>query len=564
MHSIQKQTQYPLLIGVCLVVFLVLMLPFFGLQDQVYLPVTDNLDSNLAWWKSLKDQGAIWSGWNDSVNGLLVQSPRFTYPSGWNLDGLLYFLFSPWMAYGFQKAVIFWAALFSFLFWLDIQGLKQSRFQKIAFSLIWASLAYYPHRGISIAALPAIVAVFQLIFQGKWKWYFIPIVILYALGSKLVLAGFYFWIGLLVYTIWKRFRLRKVNLWPFILLLILAVVWGIQEMVLIKGLFFNPDFHSQREDFTYDFGIWYGQMPWDFLWNGDQNGVFYSPIYLFFLAALVFFVFRKFKKVDFIDQAGWTYFFLAIGLAISLSIISFFGGLPFLKFLNPVLASFNWFRFEYWIPFFLFSSMVFFWSRFGFRGVSWLAPLAIFMNIFIYQYEWRYWLNDSLSILPRVPTYQSYYAENQFDHIKKELGEDFKNYRFAHLNFPPAVSAYNGMTTLDGYMQVYERDHKMEVYQVIQKELEKDPYLEQHFLQWGNKCYFQNAQYPDDFVMFKWREEAPLRNPSFDFSFLKNTMKADFILSSLPVDSDNLTLRKKIVDPGSAWDLYWYELVESD
>lgn len=560
MYQIQKKEGKAIWIVLCLLVFLVLMFPYFLLQEEIYLPVTDNLDSNLSWWKALKDQGLIWANWSDSVGGMFLQNPRFTYPSGWNLDGILYFLFSPWLAYGVQKAIIFWAALFSFLLWQEVQELSLSQFQKVVFALAWATLSFYPHRGISIAALPALVAVSQMIFQGERKGYFFSIAILYALGSKLVLAGFYFWIGLLFYSVWKCIQIKDVKVYPFLILGIIGLIWIGQEYALIQGVFFNPGFQSQREDFTYNFGIWSNQLPLDFIWNGDQNGVFYSPAYpiLLLLFVITLLILRSPLK----GNMGWNYLLGTISIAVLLSAISFSGNPSFLGKAFPVLASFNWFRFEYWIPFFLFASLVFFWERLHFKGFLWIMPIALATNVFAYHYEWRYWINESISILPRVPSYHSYYSESQFDEIKKELGDRYGDYRFAHLNLPPAVSVFNGLSTLDGYSQIYDRKHKLEVYKVIGKELEKDPSLKQHFLSWGNKCYFQNAQYPDDYVMYKWRESSPLKNPEFDFKYLKARMKGDFVLSSLPVQSEYLSIKKVYKNSDGAWDIYWYEIKE--
>lgn len=536
----------------------ILIMPYVFLGSGVYLPVSDNMDSNLAWWKMLKESGSIWKDWNHEVPGMIIQSPRFTYPSGLNLEALLYYFFPILPAYMINKLLIFGIGFGSFYFWLRLQSHERIPFLvQIGFSLLWASLAFYIHRGISIAALPALVGIFQLFLSSSGNWKYLIGLIAYAFYSKLVLAGFYFWIGLLLWVTWKCIVTRKIFGLAIFGLFILMGTWLVLEYQLIRGLFLNPNFESHRIDFSYDFGIWVNQWPWEFFLSGDQNGVYYSPLYLFIIVCLL--IWAKISNPFY--QKGLRFFLMFLSLSILLAILSSSGLLAVLGKWIPVLASFNLLRFEYWIPFLLFASLFFLWRSKAFAGFRVLLPLLLLMNIFVYQYEWRYWINDYFPLLSqKVLSYQEYYSEKEFGELKEFIGEDVSSKRFLHFNIPPAVSAYNGLISLDGYLQVYDRKHKMEVFEVIQDELAKDNSLRRHFYNWGNKCYFQNAQFPDDYFMYKWREEDVLIEPDYDYVYLKEVLKADYILSALPVSSSNFKLLKVFEGTHSAWRIHLYEL----
>lgn len=533
----------------------ILLFPYIWQGEGVFIPVSDNLDSNLAWWKSLKDQGLIFSAWDTPVEGMILESPRFTYPSAFNVEGILYFLFPVFLAYIINKGLIFLLAYLSFRYWLKSQtDFLVSTFHLYMIPLLWATLAFYPHRGISIAMLPLIVLVFDRLFQDKYSWKYFLLLIFYAFYSKLVLAGFYFLLGFSVWGIWIWWREKRFPKFGFLGIVILGIAWGLQELYLFKGLFFNESFQSHREDFTYDFGIWKDLMPWDFFWSGNQSGAHFAPVYV--LLGLVFFFWHKGNRKK--KKAFWD-LVMILGISVFLSILSHGGLLTLAGKLIPSLASLNFLRFEFWLPYFLFAFFIRSWALLNFRWAKILIPALVVINVFVYQYEWRYQLNQDLKLMDqRVPSFQEYYAKESYAEMKEFMGEGWEEVKLVHLNLPPAVSSFHGFNSLDGYLQNYQRSHKLKIYPAIASELEKDESLKKHFLNWGNKCYFQHAQYPDDFFMYSWRKEATVKNLDFDFQYLKDSLQADYLLSALPVDSDHLILKRIFEHPKSAWKIHLY------
>src|SRR5690554_4745157 len=134
------------------VIFLV-MFPYFWKGQDVQVNVWDNLDSNVVWYKMLKDQGKIFAGPEVMVQGFVTETPRFSYPSGWNVELFLVHLFDVFTAYWLNKLFILLIGFLSMLYFLKNE-VKQGAAYYVGFSLVWATLAFYTHRGISIAAIP--------------------------------------------------------------------------------------------------------------------------------------------------------------------------------------------------------------------------------------------------------------------------------------------------------------------------------------------------------------------------------------------------------------------------
>src|SRR5690606_19344801 len=173
-------------------IFLV-MLPYIWKGQDVQVNVWDNLDSNVVWYKMLKDQGKIFAGPEVLVQGFVTETPRFSYPSGWNVELLLVYFFDVFTAYWVNKLLIMLVAFASMYFYLKME-VKEGDIYCAGLGLIWATLAFYPHRGISIAALPMLFVIFSRFRRGLWFKRGLLLVIGYVLYSMFILAGLYIWI----------------------------------------------------------------------------------------------------------------------------------------------------------------------------------------------------------------------------------------------------------------------------------------------------------------------------------------------------------------------------------
>lgn len=298
--------------------------------------------------------------------------------------------------------------------------------------------------------------------------------------------------------------------------------------------------------------------PWDFLMGRDHAGVFYWPGY--FWLAMVFAILYLVRGKS---RNRLLLFFSSLALIIAgcCSMISLFSWMDLAGALNSSLQSLNLLRFSFFLPFALFAVVVIGLSKANFAGKRWLVLFFLGINVFIYQYEWRNMINEKIRVLPyKVPTYREYFAVKQYDEIKNYLGQGVYKMTFGHINLPPAVSAYNGLRAVDGYLQNYSLDYKQRIRKVIDGELQKDLSLTSHFDNWGNKCYLQNASYPDLFDLYKWKEADPIRDLDFDFVQLKQDLKVEYLLSSVPIADKRLGLVKLFMAHESAWNIYLYRI----
>lgn len=541
-----------------MVVFLLLMFPYVWLGEQVPIIVSDNLDSNVVWYKMLTDQGKIFSGPMEMVNGMVLETPRMSFPSGFNLELLLYFISPSFLAFSVNKFLISFIGFVSMFVFLSSQKPESSlSLTKILFSLVWATLVFYPHRGISIAALPLVFVLMDHLRQDKLSPKHFLVIFVYAWYSMFTLVGFFIWVSFSLWSIYWMWRDRKWHLGQVLFLGFWLLCALIQEYQLLYLLFGNLGFESHRKELTFSWGLWTDWTFWGMLKSGDYSGVFYSVVYP--LLAGVLLIFAAVQKK--LHQPTVFLLVSLVGILVLCWGISNLGFLDQTSVILSKLNSINLLRFNHLLPFLLFAILGTLFMQMDFRFKNQLLIGLIWLNIFVYQYEWRHWYSR---IVPwteqRVPSYQSYFAVAQFEEIKTYLGEGWEQAVIGHLNFPPAVSAYNGFTCVDGYLQNYDLAHKRAVGKVIAGELNKNEFLFDQFYLWGNKCYLQNATHPDDFTAFKWRFRKPIQELDFDFAALKNDLKVDYLLSSILLEVSELQLLQAFQNDQSAWDIYLYRI----
>jgi hypothetical protein len=538
-------------------VFFLVMFPYIWKGQDVQVNVWDNLDSNVVWYKMLKDQGKIFAGPEVMVQGFVTETPRFSYPSGWNVELFLVYFFDVFTAYWINKLLVFLIAFVSMFYFLKNE-VKDGAAFFVGLSLVWATLAFYPHRGISIAALPLIFTLFNQLREGLYFKRGLFLISCYALYSMFVLAGLYVWIIFVFISAYWMIRDRR---WMPHLIAGLALwisVYMVVDYQLFYAFFLQNNFVSHRAEMVYKISIWSEMYPWDFLMGRDHAGVFYWQGY-FWLAS----VFAGLHLVRSKSRNSILLFFasLALIIAVCCSMISLFSWMDWAGKVFSSLHSLNLLRFSFFLPFALIAVVVIGLSPASLAGKKWLILFFLGINVFIYQYEWRNLINGKISVLPyKVPTYREYFASSQYDELKNYLGEDVYKMTFGHINLPPAVSAYNGLRAVDGYLQNYSLDYKHSVRKVIEGELMKDKILASHFDNWGNKCYLQNATYPDMFDLYKWKKMAPIEQLDFDLVQLTGNLKVDYLLSSVQIMDEKLELNKLFLHQDSAWDIYLYSI----
>ncbi len=555
--NLLNSKKYPFrwkVVGVVIFVGLFLILPYLFLGKGVHIPVADNMDSNIVWYKMMADQGKIWSGPETMVQGMVKETPRFTLPSGLNIEMVLYGILAPFEAYLVNKILIFLIGFLSMYFFLNYWRGKSNPIEIVLFALVWASLPFYPHRGISIAGLPLIALALAYLWEGRKIGLSYALILVYAVYSMLVLAGIFAWavsffLIMLVCIYHKKWPVRVFG--GFFLWL---VIYLVQDYQLIYAFFIQDGFVSHRSEMIYPGHDFSPLNVAKGLIHGGYLGVYYWWGYLPLIILGVF--------VGNIKKASKMQIGVLLLVALFLGILSNLLNIPFWVNLSgniwEKLQSFSLNRFAHLIPFFVFTALglVLLEGKFPFK--KWLMAGLVALNLFPYQYEWRNMVNDHIPFLGyRLATFREFFAENQFEKLKAIIPATYQGY-FGHINIHPAVSAYNGLQCIDGYLQNYSLKHKNQIIEVVDKEISNNDFLTYHLKEWGNKCYLQHQKFPDHFEAFKWRNYAPIDKLDYDFDHLKNQLNVHYLISSVPISLDRLVLVKKFQDDVSAWNLHLY------
>ncbi|GHB23704.1 DUF6044 family protein [Mongoliitalea lutea] len=556
MSSLQRNSVIFVGLGGFLLALLV-VLPYLFLGKDVHVIVSDNLDSNFVWLRNLASQGKLLAHPSSEVEGFLLVTPRFSFPSGIHGFALLYAFMDSFWAFAVQKFLISWIAFVSMYYWSGRLLCNANIVDRLALAAIWASLVFYPHRGISLAAIPLLAWLFTSYKDQKIDTQAIIFLLFYGFYSTPLLSGWYVWFGFFAYTIFYSISSKK-TAWSLVLFLGLWLLcYLIQEYHYLYQFFVEDEFISHRTEFSYYEYLWKDWNPISLILYGDYSGIVYSliyPVMVFF--GLLFFGMQK--KLYGIPRVFTLLLIFILGFC---WLISRYFSWSLGSIDLPILQSLNLLRFNHWIPFLLFSVLGYWILQMQFSGKRLILVVLVGINCLVYQYEWRHSFSyASLLSEYRTPSFREYFAEKSYDEIKAFLGPDWSSLRLIHVNMPPAVSVYNGMRSLDGYIQNYALEHKYAVGKVIAEEIRGNEFLEWQFWRWGNKCYFQNSTYPDDYMRYQWLDFSPIMELSWDFEYLKQVLGADIVLSSVPIDIQELEFLNRFEHPNSAWKIYIYSI----
>ncbi len=104
-------------------------------------------------------------------------------------------------------------------------------------------------------------------------------------------------------------------------------------------------------------------------------------------------------------------------------------------------------------------------------------------------------------------SYRDYYAvgvmEQVRDFLAEQTGKAQEEYRVVSLGIDPAAALYHGFYCLDGYSNNYSLTYKHRFRRIIAPELEKSDYLRAYFDDWGNRCYLFSAECPGYYTIEK-------------------------------------------------------------
>ena len=131
----------------------------------------------------------------------------------------------------------------------------------------------------------------------------------------------------------------------------------------------------------------------------------------------------------------------------------------------------------------------------------------------------------------------------------------------------PAVTAYNGFYTIDGYSGMYSLDYKIKFREIIEPELRKYPSQSAKFDSWGNRCYlFSSELLPlwnhKDYIISKY-SNIEINNLELDFEKMKQ-LPCHYIFSTVKINNyseNRIYFERSFEHKDFPYRIYLYKLI---
>jgi hypothetical protein len=545
---------------VALIAFL-FVLPYLLLGTGAYVRLHDTLEGEWIWLHTLVANNMAYTT-DPSLKLMPIMNglPRGVLPAGLSVNMWLVSIFGTFWSYVLSNILIRILGFGSMYLLLSRYILSQTsqRYIVILLSLTFVVIPVFAPFGLAVMGQPLVVYILLRLHQNQAKLWHYVVLVLFPLTTSFV---WFLPVLILLGCYWLWLLFQKQSNWPlFGGLVLLGLSFLAVNYQMFALTFFDKDFvpHRQAYDiYLFDkpsllnslvdtlvclltthyhvgtFGPFVILLAVVLLWKSADKGLI-KPLFYLILGICVFQGFYPFiednlaNKVEILKSFRLNRFAIALPM---LEIIVFgfclnlcFKTKAFQKLIGPFVI------------------------------VQLLMALLI-NDEFIHNYR-------QLLGFQKMPSYKEFLAQNQFEQIKKYIGQDPKNYRVLSLGMSPTIAQYNGFYTLDGLQSVYSLDYKREFRKIMASELDKNPEVRAYFDGWGNRCYLFSAELGKEYTayyQFKGQQQA-IENLSFDTKAFSK-LGGRYVMSAVEIknaQSQGLQLEKRFEDSSSAWDVYLY------
>jgi len=592
--------------------FIILLIYLYPLlQPAFYVPVFDNLDSNVVWYKILAESGKIFADNNATIPNMLGGLPRSSYPGEFFIIIWLYYFFEPKTAYVINEILIHLVAFISMYIFLKKYIIPKDNKTFIAplflGSLYYATIPFWSGAGLTLAILPLVTYSLLNIKNHQstlWEWVLLVILPLYTsfvffYMFYIILAGIYF--------VWDTYKHKAINRPFFFALLLMGITFLLVEYRLLIAMFIDSEFVSHRIEFDIYFDMNFidaYRSALNFFLDGHlshatglqvfyvipsiiitcvlslskrrfsliESIVIYLIIFLSFyidfwktvltniytlpillLFSLVFVLFVK------NNQLLYRLFLLDILLSFYIGLMDY-EGLHFLTDIFPILKELNILRLAFIQPFIL--AILFTLSLLVFIRKLQLSSLFIII-LFLLQYQKN--IDNSFyqtSPVKGFASFEQYYAPNLFKKIKNDLDEPVEKLKIISYGIEPAVSQFNGFYTIDGYIPNYPLSYKHQFRKIIEKYLEKETYTSNFgkslYDKWGSKVYIMSTVS----TLERYYKGIVVQHTDFDTRAICS-LGASLLISAYEFEKptqNNLRLLRTYKGQSDSWNIYLYQI----
>lgn len=547
----------PFIISFLLLLIFFAFIAFLG--EDASVRVHDNLEANIAWYKSLADQHLLLVS-SYTPNETVMQAPRIAFGSEWSLIAWLFVWFKPIVAYNINVILMSLVAFIgTFFFTKDTLKLspKIAPFVALGFAL----MPFWFSGGLSSAGQPLLFWSFDRILKKNNSVINWIIFVLFPFYSSLILSGLFMMVlmaGYLGFNFLKKER--KVAYGAGILSLVILTIGYIlvdyRLFLDILKIGTPAGFIPHRVEFMQGNTFAECLIAAKNSFLGGQNH--FPSFHTYLILPLVFFYliygFIKQKKLI-------TFIFYLFILGIIAVIDGFwnFTGFETLKDKLPILKAIQLDRFYSLYPILWFSVFMLIIRELSIKIAIALACIQVVIVLFSNQLVEDY-IKKVIHTRDYV-SYREFYAEDLFSKVKIILKQDKNpNKRVGMVGLHPAMAQYNQIPTIDGYVVLYSLDYKHQIQSIIQPELNQNKFIKNYFEQWGSRCYlFDNeAVIAGDGILKK--QKCCTEKLDYNFEKLKQ-LKCGYILSAVEVNhpSVHLKLLSKVEDTN--WRVWIYKVL---
>ncbi len=469
-------------------------------RENIYIEIHDNLDSNIAILKMMKEQH-------------LFGKLKATAPYLGGIDRN--YLFSDLKIYSWLYMIFpaFWAMIIGWGIKIAVSTVGFFFLGKTLFDnysdkhplTIWCGFLYgilptFPTASFSFASLPALLFLFALYYK-QYKHRYLIFFLLYPLISDFVSFGIFI-CGYIVLFFLIDWIVNKRPLWRMLIATgILSIGYIITEWRLFYTIFFSEE-ATIRETFksTQNVSILEGLKSsievfiYGHYHSGDLHTFILLPVCMiyFLYLNLQFFKKREYSKIV-RDVFNWIFLWIIFNsLIYGMDKVTIFK--RFVSIVIPPLSGFSFARTLWFNPFLWYLAFAIILCRLKKEYLGMILGLLAFcvicLQISTYNeiyHNIRMTEREIFHKEKNVLDYSEFYAEELFDEIKKNIG--YSGEWSVAYGMHPSILVYNGISTLDGYSPFYSAGYKKTFRELIDPELEIDSDNRDYYDDWGGRAY---------------------------------------------------------------------------
>ncbi|WP_163151068.1 DUF6044 family protein [Anoxybacillus sp. MB8] len=530
-------------------------LPYFLLGEDAHMRVHDNLDSNIAWYRVLARSGELFGSVHATIPQVINGLPRNAYGTEFSGIVWLHALFPSVYAYGLSQLLTRLFAFIGMYLLLNTHVLKEKEAEwiRVGVALAFALTPFWPSGMLSTLGMPLALWALLNIRAGDRSLKNYVVLTLLPFYSSFVLGFFFFLSAMFIFWAFDAWR-RRPNVPLLLALIYMTVLYLAIEYRLVHSFLFATEPTSRDEYVHARLPLWRSLRLTlkNYMFGHTHVMTIHTLIILPITLIALYIVWRKTWWQQ--ERLFWQLHIVNVALSAWYAFWFYKGWLPATEAF-PFLDRFNFARYHFLRPmviYVLFAlSLRIIWRAWDRGIVSFaIASQLVVAMLFHEQIVYR-----------DKPTFRAFYAEKQFEQVKRYIGKPLHTYRVVSIGMHPAIAQYNGFYTLDTYNNFYPLSYKHQFRKIIASELAKNKKLKQYFDEWGGRCYIFVDELGKHY-MFTKQSNKRIRHLKLHTDVLYD-MGGRYVFSALPIDNakeNNLKLLRTFEHDESAWNIYLYEV----